>query len=401
MRKFEIMTDSTANLPKMMIDVYGIHVLSMRIIVEGEEYPIYNKEEGVSLQQFYDMMREKKDMSTVTITVDQAYKETKEILLRGRDILYIGFSSALSESFDSVCQAFSELQKEFPDRKLYAVDSLAAALGEGLFVKYVVEMREEGKEIDEVYHWALQNRLYFCHEFTVEDLFYLKRGGRISSTMALLGSTLSIRPILYVDDKGRLVNLGAARGRRSSLDNLVDQMKKYAIAPENQTIYINHGDCLEDAEYVADRIRAEMGVKDIMIQVLDPVIGVHAGPGTVAVFYYGEHRRKRIAGDFHTHIFIVNPYSGGQTFTDELRKQLDEIEGLNYYIFTTRYPGHEKELVKQILNMFEGEKLRFYCCGGSGTMRNIMNGFDDISDLLSLRPDQRLFESVRGGSGAV
>ena len=163
-------------------------------------------------------------------------------------------------------------------------------MGEGLFVKYVIDKREAGASIEEAYQWAMEHRLHICHEFTVDDLFFLKRGGRITTATAVLGSALSVKPILHVDDEGHLINIGKTRGRKKSLDALVDRMEKYAVNPADQEIYISHGDCLEDAEYVANQIKERMGVTKFMIRILDPVIGAHSGPGTVAIFYYGEHR---------------------------------------------------------------------------------------------------------------
>lgn len=287
---FEIMTDSTANLTGEMIRNYHLHVLSLSFVVDGKEYKGYEKGKTIDLEPFYAMMREKKDIKTSLANSEDAYRMGKTILKQGIDLLYLGFSSGLSSTFQAVSVAFEELRKEYPQRQVLAVDSLSAALGEGLFVKYVVDMRENGASIEEAYSWALRHRLNICHEFTVDDLFFLKRGGRISAATAVLGTALSVKPVLHVDDEGHLIPVGKTRGRKKSLDALVERMKKNAIEPEKQEVYISHGDCLEDAEYVAAKVRESMGVKKIFIHVLDPVIGAHSGPGTVALFYYGEHR---------------------------------------------------------------------------------------------------------------
>lgn len=287
---FEIMTESTANLPDDMIEANHLHVLSLTFLVDGREYKAYEKGNLTELAPFYEMMREKKDIKTSLVNSESAYKMGKEILTEGKDLLYIGFSSALSSTFQAVSIALEDLKEEFPQQKIYAVDSLAAALGEGLLVKYVLEQRKAGTPLEEVYEWVMKHRLHICHEFTVDDLFFLKRGGRISAATAVLGSALSVKPILHVDDDGRLINIGKTRGRKKSLDALVDRMEKYAVEPEKQEIYISHGDCLEDAEYVAEQIKKRMCVTKFLIRILDPVIGAHSGPGTVAVFYYGEHR---------------------------------------------------------------------------------------------------------------
>lgn len=287
---FEIMTDSTANLTGEMIRNYHLHVLSLSFVVDGKEYKGYEKGKTIDLEPFYAMMREKKDIKTSLANSEDAYRMGKTILKQGIDLLYLGFSSGLSSTFQAVSVAFEELREEYPQRQVLAVDSLSAALGEGLFVKYVVDMRENGASIEEAYSWALRHRLNICHEFTVDDLFFLKRGGRISAATAVLGTALSVKPVLHVDDEGHLIPVGKTRGRKKSLDALVERMKKNAIEPEKQEVYISHGDCLEDAEYVAAKVRESMGVKKIFIHVLDPVIGAHSGPGTVALFYYGEHR---------------------------------------------------------------------------------------------------------------
>ena len=173
---------------------------------------------------------------------------------------------------------------------MYCVDTLSASLGQGLLVTYAAKKREEGLSIDETYRWVMDNRLHLCHWFTVDDLFFLKRGGRVNAATAILGSMLGIKPVLHMDDEGRLIHVTKARGRRASLDMLVRKMEELAIEPEKQTIYLSHGDCVEDAEYVAGLIRDKWGNRDILIHYVDPVIGAHSGPGTVALFFMGVHR---------------------------------------------------------------------------------------------------------------
>lgn len=380
MARFEIMTDSSANLSEEIIEKYHLHVLPLHYFVDGVEYECPQKENPFSYREFYTMMRERKEISTSGVTGQEAYKIGKKILDGERDILYIGFSSKLSDTYETVRDMLIRLQKDYPHRQIYAVDSLGAALGEGLFVEYVAEEREKGKSIDEVYQWAMENRLYICHEFTVDDLFFLRRGGRISAATAVLGTTLGIKPVLHMDGRGKLVEIGKARGRKKSLDAMVNHMREYVLDPKHQTVYISHGDCEEDARYLAAQVKKKTGVKKAEIRVLDPVIGAHSGPGTVALFYYGEHRRKRGNSEELTHVFIVNPVAGIDNFAGELRKKLQTIEGLNYYVFSTRYAGYETAAVKQIQELFQGEKVRFYCCGGSGTLRNMINGFEHLEE---------------------
>lgn len=290
MSMFEIMTESTANLPDEIIEKYHLHILPLVFIVDNKEYKGYEKENPTDFSLFYQMMRDRKEIKTSLVNSESAYNMAKEILEKGKDLLYLGFSSALSSSYQAVSVALNQLQEEYPDQKIRMIDTRSAALGEGLLVKYIIDKREEGRTIDEAYEWAKNNWSHVCHEFTVDDLFFLKRGGRISMTTAVVGSALNVKPILHVDDQGRLIHVGKVRGRKKSLDALVDRMEKSVIDPAGQEVYISHGDCLEDAEYVAKQIKERLGVTKFLIRILDPVIGAHSGPGTVAVFYYGEHR---------------------------------------------------------------------------------------------------------------
>ena len=287
---FEIITDSTANLPEEMIEEYKVHILPLVFLVRGQEYSGYTKGATTDLAQFYQMMREKEEITTSLINVEYCRNIFVSLLEQGKDILYIGFSSGLSGSYQAVAMTMEQLREEYPNRKLYAVDTLAAALGEGLLVYHALQKRKQGDSIDEVKDWLLDNRLNMCHWFTVDDLFFLHRGGRVSKTSAVLGSMLSIKPVLHVDNEGHLILMEKARGRKKSLDALVSHMEETITNPEEQVIFISHGDCLEDAQYVADKVKEKWKVKDIMIRILDPVIGAHSGPGTVALFYMGTHR---------------------------------------------------------------------------------------------------------------
>ena len=206
----------------------------------------------------------------------------------------MGFSSGLSGTFQAVSLVTNSLSQKYPDRKLYAVDSLAAALGEGLLVKYVIDNKEKGMSISENADWIIAHRNNICHWFTVDDLFFLKRGGRISATTAVVGTALSIKPVLHVDDNGHLIPMENARGRKKSLDALVKHMKSSIIVPDGQSVYISHGDCIEDAEYVAKRVQEKMGIQNIYINNIGTVIGGHTGPGVVAVFCMGDKREVKL-----------------------------------------------------------------------------------------------------------
>lgn len=376
MESFEIITDSAANLPEEIINKYHIHVLSLSYYVDGVEYKEYADGPKKDPAEFYAMLRSKKNVTTGEVSEMDARQMGQELLRNGQDILYIGFSSALSGSVTRVQMAFRHLENEFPNRRIYVADSLGASLGEGLLVLYAARERAKYKPIEQVYRYVMENRLYICHEFMVDDLFYLRRGGRIAASTAVLGSTLGVRPVMQINDKGLPVEIGKARGRKKTLDALVDHMVQYAEKPEQQTVFVSHADCGEDAGYLADQVRERTGAKEVFVCPLNPVTAAHCGPGTVSLFYYGEHRKKKIGSKALTHIFIVNPVAGLETFADELRQKLERIEGLDYFIFSTRYAGYEEIVVKQVQEMFRGEKIRFYCCGGSGTFRNMINAFE-------------------------
>lgn len=287
---FEIVTDSSANLTNELIDRYGLHILSLRFLVGDREYYSYVKGEENDLKKFYAMMRSKENVKTSHISPALCTELFEGLLREGKDVLFLGFSSALSGTYETAERAMNELREKYPERKMYCVDTLSASLGQGLLVTYAAKNREEGLSIDETYRWVMDNRLHLCHWFTVDDLFFLKRGGRVNAATAILGSMLGIKPVLHMDDEGRLIHVTKARGRRASLDMLVRKMEELAIEPEKQTIYISHGDCVEDAEYVAGLIRDKWGNRDILIHYVDPVIGAHSGPGTVALFFMGVHR---------------------------------------------------------------------------------------------------------------
>ncbi len=287
---FEIVTDSSSNLTDELIDRYGLHILSLMFRVSGKEYYSYEKGKKTDLKQFYTMMRNKEEITTTLIDINVCSPIFEDILKRGNDLLYIGFSSALSGSYQAAAMVLDDLKSAYPDRTILAVDTLGASMGEGLLVYQAAKLREEGKDIGEVYQWVLDNRLHLCHWFTVDDLFFLKRGGRVSGSAAVLGTILGVKPIMHMDNEGRLKLVEKTRGRKRSLDMLVDHMEETAIEPQNQTVFISHGDCIEDAEYVASEIRRRLGVKDILINYVDPVIGAHSGPGTVALFFFGTER---------------------------------------------------------------------------------------------------------------
>lgn len=288
---FEIVTDSSCNLKEEMIDEFGLHVLPLTFMVDGEQRQSYLKGQVTDLQQFYTMMREGKVITTSLPNLADSEALLRGLLEAGRDVLYLGFSSGLSGTFEAISLLRNQLAAEFPERKIFSVDTLAASGGEGLLVWHAVQKAREGLSIEELRDWVEQHRLNLAHWFTVDDLMFLWRGGRVSKTSAWAGTLLNIKPVLHVDDEGHLIPMEKVRGRKKSLNALVDHMEKSAIPPvADQMVFITHGDCLEDAEYVADKVRERFGVRDVVINYVDPVIGAHSGPGTMALFYMAESR---------------------------------------------------------------------------------------------------------------
>ncbi len=287
MNDYVLLTDTAADLTREHYAELDVRYIPLELMIDNGE-PVYGDE--LDHKEFYEKLRQKGKVTTSAISFERFLTFFESFLLEGKDVLYLGFSSGLSGTYNAAFVAAQELAEKYPERKLLTVDTLCASRGQGLLVHLAAKLRLQGKSIDEVYEWTKENRLHLCHWFTVDDLFFLKRGGRVSAATAVMGSMLSIKPILHVDFKGKLVNVSKARGRKASLDTLVENTKKTIIAPETQTMLICHGDCIEDAEYVAARLKNELGVSEVLIGYTGPVIGAHSGPGTLAVFYLGTER---------------------------------------------------------------------------------------------------------------
>lgn len=285
--KFVIITDSASDLSPERAKEYGVGLIPLTVTVEGSE-PAADTE--ADKKELYAELRAKKSATTSAINYEAALEAIGAEVGAGNDVLYIGFSSGLSSTASTGILVCKELSEQYPDRKVYGVDSLCASLGEGLLVYLAAKKRDSGASIEEVRDYVEDTKLHLCHWFTVDDLFFLKRGGRVSAATAVVGSMLSIKPVMHVDNEGHLINVGKARGRKASLEALVNKMAETAIDPASQTVFICHGDCIEDAEYTANLIRERLGVKDIMIDYTGAVIGSHSGPGTLAIFFLGTHR---------------------------------------------------------------------------------------------------------------
>ena len=288
---FAIVTDSSSNLTEEVIDQFDLHILPLTFMVDGEEHHSYLKGQKTDLKQFYTMMREGKVITTSLPNLAESEALMRGLLEQGRDILYLGFSSGLSGTFEATELLMRDLAAEFPERTLLAVDTLAASGGEGLLVWHAVQRARAGAPIGEVRDWVEENKLHLAHWFTVDDLMFLFRGGRVSKTAAWAGTMLNIKPVMHVDDEGHLIPLEKVRGRKKSLNALVDHMEKSAVQPiDQQMVFITHGDCLEEAEYVAEQVKERFGVKEVVINYVDPVIGAHSGPGTMALFFLADKR---------------------------------------------------------------------------------------------------------------
>ena len=288
--KFEIITDSSANLTDSLIEKYDLKIISLSYFIGEEEYLSYKEGVKTDYSEFYARIRKKEEARTSLANYEECMRVLRPIAESGRDILYIGFSSALSGTFQNVSNCMQELRTKHPDQKMLCVDSLSASMGEGLLVYHALELAQRGATIEETLEWVESHKMNICQWFTVDDLFFLKRGGRLSGAAALAGSLLEIKPILHIDEEGRLVMVSKVKGRKKSLNALVQHMEETVVKIKPQKIFIAHGDCLEDAQYLADGIKAKLGLEDIEINYVDPVIGVHSGPGTIALFYYGKTR---------------------------------------------------------------------------------------------------------------
>lgn len=288
MSNYVILTDSGTDFTKEMIEELDVELLDLWVTRENEE-PVPNS--SLDLSEFYAFLREKKSASTAAVNIDAFIEIMTPILEEGKDILYLGFSSGLSSTYASGKLAADELMEKYPDRKIYTVDTLAASLGQGLLVYLAAKRRLAGESIEAVRDFVENNKLNLCHWFTIDDLFFLKRGGRVSGTTAVVGTMLGIKPVMHVDNEGHLINVAKARGRRASVDALFDKAKNTMIGERaNSSVFISHGDCIEDAEYLAERIKNEIGVKEVRIAYVGSVIGSHSGPGTLALFFLGSQR---------------------------------------------------------------------------------------------------------------
>ncbi len=287
MSEYVIFTDSSSDLPASVAQQLEVSVLPLEVNIEGVGTKMNDE---IDIKEFYEFLRSKKSAKTSAVNMERFAEAFEKVVSEGKDLLYIGFSSGLSATYMAAKNAVEELSEKYPDRKIVAVDSLCASLGQGLLVKLAVDKKNEGATIEECADFVEKTKINMCHWFTVDDLFFLKRGGRVSPATAVLGTVLQIKPVMHMDNEGHLINVAKARGRAAAITAVFEKMKELAIEPEKQTVYISHGDCYDDAKALADMVTAEFGITDILISEVGPVIGAHSGPGTLALFFLGRER---------------------------------------------------------------------------------------------------------------
>ena len=290
MRDYVIMTDSCCDLTDQMARDLELEVLPLTMHMDGQDYPNDLAGTAISNQEFYKRIRAGKLATTSAVNVGQFQDAMRRVLESGRDIVCVCFSSALSTTYQSAVIAAEDLRAEFPEAEIHVMDSLSASLGQGLLLYLAVEQKRKGLTAAELAKWVEDNRLTVCHWFTVDDLNFLKRGGRVSATTALLGTMLSIKPIMHTSDEGKLVPVSKARGRKAAIAALLDKIEALGIHPERQTMFICHADCEEDAKAVAQTIQDRFGTPTVHINYIGPVIGSHTGPNTMGIFFVGTQR---------------------------------------------------------------------------------------------------------------
>ena len=287
MAQYRILTDSCSDLTPELIKKLNITVVPLNMLFKGQ---VRMDSVGDDIKEVYDALRDGEVASTSAANPENWTGFMEPVLAAGEDVLVLAFSSGLSTTYQSAVIAATDLAEKYPDRKIRVVDTLCASLGEGLLVHYACQKRDQGMDLDTLADWVENHKLNLCHWFTVDDLMYLKRGGRVSAATALVGTVLKIKPVLHVDNEGHLINVGKVRGRKAAIEMLAKKMEETALPGENDYVMICHGDCLEDAQYLEKLVKERLGVKEVFIGYTGAVIGSHSGPGTLALFYLGQHR---------------------------------------------------------------------------------------------------------------
>lgn len=288
MANYKIITDSACDLPVKMLQELDVTTVALTVNFRGETRN--DSVDDAQVKELYDAMRGGEVATTAAVNPDGWSKVIESAVAEGFDAFVLAFSSGLSTTYQSAVIAANELAEKYPQRKIMVVDGCAAALGQGLFVWHICKMRDVGLSLEELAAWAEENKNHVAHWFTVDDLVYLKRGGRVSAATALVGTMLNIKPVLHVDNEGHLVSMVKARGRKAAINTLVSKLQELGGDWDNSTVFICHADCIDDAQRLAEIVKEKCGVQETFIGNLGAVIGSHAGPGTLALFFMGNEK---------------------------------------------------------------------------------------------------------------
>ena len=290
MSEYLIITDSSCDLTQQMAQELDLLVIPMPVWLEDKRYLNYLDGREIGFKEFYDELRAGKIAKTAALNVEDFREFFRPLLNEGKDILYLGFSSGLSGTYQCSYNAAEMLREEFPDRKIITVDTLCASMGQGLMVYHAVQQKRAGKTMEEVRDFVLETIPHLSHWVMVDDLHCLKRGGRISAATEIVGSMLNIKPIIHVDNEGHLIKMDSVRGRKAGIRKLKEKLETLGINPSEQVLFISHGDCEEDAQLFAQTLKQQPGAKEIHISFIGPVIGSHSGPGTLTIYFLGTER---------------------------------------------------------------------------------------------------------------
>ena len=284
---YKIITDTCCDFPAEMYKELDLEVVPLSVLYKGVNYNEYTEQ---WLKELFDGMRHSESATTSAVNPDGWANVIEPVLQQGKDALVLAFSSGLSTTYQSAVIAANELAEKYPDRKINVVDTLCASLGQGLLVWYACQKRDEGMSLEDLTAWCEDNKLHLCHWVIADDLMHLKRGGRVSAATAVAGTLLQIKPVIHVNDEGKLISVGKARGRKAAIQTICNKVGELGIEGANDTIFICHGDCLEDAHTLEAMLKEKYGTKKVFIYYIGAVIGSHAGPGTMAVFFMGKNR---------------------------------------------------------------------------------------------------------------
>ena len=285
---YQIITDSGCDFTQQMYIQWNVHCVGLTVTYNGESHS--NFSDDAAIKDFYDQLRSGVMATTAAANPEEWAQVMEPQLQKGEDLLVMTFSSALSTTCQSAHIAAAELGEKYPQRTIRVVDTLAAALGQGLLVWYTCRKRDEGLSLDELTAWVEENKLHLCHWVTVDDLSHLKRGGRISATSAMVGTMLNVKPIIHMDDEGRLINTAKVRGRKAAMEYIAAKLGETGVGYNNETVFIAHGDCPADAAALEKLVKEKYGVKEVITGYVGPVIGAHTGPGVLVLFFMGTHR---------------------------------------------------------------------------------------------------------------